>query len=155
MALELGYAVHGPRTEWRISLQGMWRESGPELQNPWFQASRQGGSGMLSVWLQRAACRCPELNADVMRQMGWDAGPRRGLSFVGEGLPWRGRVVGIRMTLQWAVEHGPEVERLLERAHRDLVSGWDRRPRKSTIPSSSQARNGVECTHFCGSDRQT
>lgn len=97
----------------------------------------------------------PKLNADVMRQMGWDAGPRRGLSFVGEGLPWRGRVVGIRMTLQWAVEHGPEVERLLERAHRDLVSGWDRRPRKSTIPSSSQARNGVECTHFCGSDRQT
>lgn len=61
-----------------------------------------------------------KLNADGMWQMALDAWPRLGLSFVGEGLPWRGRVVGVRMTLWWAVEHGSEVERLLERAHRDL-----------------------------------
>lgn len=90
----------------------------------WFQAGGPGGPGVLGVRLQRAACRCPEAQCRWHAAMALDARPRLGLSFVGEGLPWRGRVVGVRTTLWWAVGYGPEVERPLERAHRDLVGGW-------------------------------
>lgn len=63
-----------------------------------------------------------KLSADGIWQRALCAWPRLDLSFVDEGLPWGGRVVGVRTTLWWIVGYGSEARRLLERTHRDPVS---------------------------------
>lgn len=63
-----------------------------------------------------------KLSTDGIWQRALCAWPRLDLSFVGEGLSWGGRVVGVRTALWCTVGYGSEARRLLERTLRDPVS---------------------------------